>query len=145
MKKLYKDRLLKLANFLDTLPTKKFDFSRVVNNYTEIKSHPCGTVCCAIGWTPNVFPKSWEWRRFEYSDYDCDVSVSLKSRNPFNYESWASSSKEFFGLEYQEVYHLFAPGEPRPWAYRKSLSDNAKPKTVANSIRKFIQWKESQS
>ena len=40
-----KRRLLRLAEFLDSLPPEKFDLA-----YWGDQSSPCGTVACACGW-----------------------------------------------------------------------------------------------
>jgi hypothetical protein len=53
MNKTYFKRLEKLADFLDKLPREKFNFADLVS---EIDKKGCGTVCCAIGWTPKVLP-----------------------------------------------------------------------------------------
>ena len=54
-----KERLLKLADFLQELPKDKFDFTSVVEEYD--RENECGTLCCAIGWTPAVFPDLVKW------------------------------------------------------------------------------------
>ena len=40
----------KIIDFLDKLPTEKFDF------LNEVRSE-CGSVACAVGWFPNIFPE----------------------------------------------------------------------------------------
>ena len=49
----------KLINFLNNLEKEKFNLSTVVNEYDFIND--CGTVCCAVGWFPNIFQNcSWK-------------------------------------------------------------------------------------
>jgi len=55
-----KRRLRKLIAFLRALPRAKWDFNSVVKKWKE-NGHACGTVCCAIGWVPKIFPKLARW------------------------------------------------------------------------------------
>lgn len=50
-------RLNKLAAFLDKLPKTHFNFSTVCELYKPNRTNLCGTVGCAMGWAPHVFPK----------------------------------------------------------------------------------------
>ena len=59
----YGDRLLRLAKFLEKLPRRKFDFAELVADTEKRHGKDCGTVCCAVGWTPAVFPKLISWSR----------------------------------------------------------------------------------
>ncbi len=61
-------RLLKLADFLDKLPRAKFDFGVIAMQdgkpmleALKAGKERCGTVACAIGWMPAVFPRSLRW------------------------------------------------------------------------------------
>lgn len=51
------EKLIKLADFLETLPDEKFDFG------TYIRETDCGTVGCAAGWIPAAFPDDEEAQR----------------------------------------------------------------------------------
>lgn len=57
--KKYRDRLNKLADFLQKLPPRKFNIENWVDK-TDAAGE-CGTVCCALGWAPAAFPKQWKW------------------------------------------------------------------------------------
>lgn len=50
-------RLLKLATFMEMLEPAKFHYGELVS----VTDGKCGTVCCALGWTPAVFPQHWRW------------------------------------------------------------------------------------
>lgn len=50
MNKIQRKRFLRLADYLQRLPARKFNFSIFAQQKT------CGTVGCAMGWTPAVFP-----------------------------------------------------------------------------------------
>lgn len=134
MKTFHKNRLLKLADFLDNLPRKKFFFGDVVNEFDE-KNH-CGSVCCAVGWCPTVFPRHWKWTGDTFDDY----YVGLKESTTF----WDEDAAEFFGIDINEACGLFYPGSTRPWARNTMLADEATPKQVAKSIRQFVKWKEKE-
>lgn len=57
------DRIEKLADFLYDLTSERFKISDWVASWrVEDDGRTCGTVCCAIGWCPEVFPEDWEWR-----------------------------------------------------------------------------------
>lgn len=128
-------RLNKLADFLDTLPNKKFDFDWVVGDYD--RELQCGSVCCAMGWTPRVFPKLVEW--FEHDNNAFDVRMKGVSEEG----DYIVTAMVLFDISYGEADQLFTPEEPRPWMGNRALSREASAKTVANSIRKFIEWKKN--
>lgn len=132
LKKLYRDRLLKLATFLEKLPRKKFNFNTVVTG-PDIpnKTFSCGSVACAIGWCPVVFPSlaayvtgsdGWPWTVKTMSD---------------GRDGYVPTGMNLFGLTYDESNALFSPdcgseiGLP-------SLPDTATPKQVAKNIRTFV-------
>lgn len=76
MQEIHKERLLKLADFLETVPESKFDLTSFVSfpdNAPEIctdekateffvnklTDHTCGTTACALGYCPLAFPGEW--------------------------------------------------------------------------------------
>ena len=121
----YGDRLLRLAKFLEKLPRRKFDFAEYVNT-AVYRGKECGTVCCAIGWTPAVFPRMITWDRIRRETVE-DVADRL------------------FGLTVWEASDLFIPvTASRVWC-PKGLDTNATPKQVARSIRAFVAWKRGQA
>ena len=53
-----RSRLYVLADFLDRLTLAQFDFDHVIlDDNCPLKYPGCGTIGCAIGYTPHVFPK----------------------------------------------------------------------------------------
>lgn len=48
----YYKRLLTWADFLDNLHHRKFSL--------ELWANECGTVACAAGWLPTIFPRHWK-------------------------------------------------------------------------------------
>jgi hypothetical protein len=117
MKKLHKDRLLKLAKFLrEKVPDEHFDLDSFINtgdysydrhlkDLPEIakgKQRGCGTTACAVGWCPAVFPRYWEWQTEMYSEYGVRLKDSAHS-SPFG------DAEEFFDLSSTECNYLFDP------------------------------------
>lgn len=133
-----KKRLLKLADFLDQLPRRKFDFSSIIRKVDE--KHKCAAVACAIGWLPAVFPRLTKWRGLGMSFHAAHGGVCLTGENQGSFEA----AESLFGITEAEAGALFAPHMGRPWMPRSfcfPLTDYATPKAVARSIRKFVEWK----
>lgn len=121
------NRLEKLATFLDTLPRRKFDFREVVTRWDADKPS-CGSVCCAIGWTPVVFPRDWEW-------------ASENESNPIQQRGVVDDSspldiQEFFGLTEREYVEAFCPAE-NLFNPQGALPGRATPKQVARNLRRI--------
>ena len=136
MKYYHKNRLLKLAAFLDNVPPERFDLSfwygrfldggSHVNDYEYFKNN-CGTAACAIGWACTIpsFRKAG-LRINPNSDYGENYYTPVyKSYREF------TAVNEFFGLEIQDSQHLFFDSS-YPERFRTS------PKTVADRIREFV-------
>lgn len=121
MTKLHKQRLAKLAAFLRELPSKKFDFQWVVREF-DPKTN-CGTVCCAVGWTPKVFPKLVKW-----------ADSSIKTRE--GRYGFIATTELLFGLTGEEAERLFV-GKSRFSRYAV-LPPNSTPKQVAKGIEQFL-------
>lgn len=144
MKALHKNRLLKLAEFLDKLPKEKFDFSSVISK----NEGKCGTICCAVGWLPTVFPRSWMWDFVAGDETHINVfrkvpnGEDTKSSHHWHCDFWVDVSK-FFGMTEKEVEQLFFPEMDRPWDPDFMLGEEATANEVADSIRDYITWKEN--
>lgn len=117
-----KARLLKVARFLDTLTPDKWDFSQYVTAY----ENGCGTVCCALGWCPTIFPEHWV------------LDLGRPSLIRGDYGPW-NGAQIFFELTGWEVYQLFY-GENNEGI----LPETASASDVAAGIRSFIARKEIQ-
>lgn len=125
-------RLLKLADFLDKLPRKSFDFS------CTREERSCGSVGCAIGWTPNVFPRlvamtGGDWPMFgmkirDGGDVEC-------------YLDYDDLGAELFNMPAKHSSRLFTPGQASP-ADGRRLSASSRPTTVAKRIRVYARWAE---
>lgn len=128
------DRLRKLADFLDTLKRDAFNFGTLVDDWDwngRGRRQPgCGTVACAWGWAPHVFPRLLEWRA---------GTPMIRARAVCG--PWYWNASDFFGLNTREVLHLFSPGQV-PWN-KGPVYRNATPKQVAASIRRYVAWKKA--
>lgn len=128
-------RLLKLAAFLHQLPPQKFDFSEVafqdekpMLEALKARKEDCGTVACAMGWCPAVFPKDITWKN---KDQGGQLHVSL-IKSPWT-EDFEMAEK-FFELSELEAGYLFKP-------FASHLDDEATAKEVAKLIRDFVKGK----
>jgi hypothetical protein len=151
------ERLLKLAAFLETLEHKQFDFALIVRAWhRDPETHaPCGSICCAIGWLPAVFPDLVRWSGGppkeigELFDDDFEPDVVLSGANQGDYEAMNFfAADKLFNLEGTESTRLFCPGKNLPWMYATkgeghSLGSMATPQAVAESIREFCKWRET--
>jgi hypothetical protein len=119
-------RLLALADFLDKLPRKNFDWG-VVHEQQE-----CGTVACAIGWAPSV--PCLRGKIF----ISTDGSLSMPVPAAGNYRcSIYEAAEKVFGLDCLQSDFLFggyADG---------ALQSDATAKQVARHIRKFVGFLKS--
>lgn len=108
-----KERLLKLADFLDTVPAEKFD----------LRTWQCGTTACAVGWACTM-P--------EFQDEGLVLANRWPDFIPFpmyiGYTCW-TAVKQFFELTSVNADHLFDAGEYEP---------GATPQDVAVRIRRVV-------
>lgn len=137
MKKLYRDRLLKLAAFLETLARDEFYFGEYVKHYERKDAEICGTVCCAIGWCPSVFPRRWKWVQL----YAAVKPILHEYKNYYHPER--ASGAAFFGLNWEEYDHLFIPDSQRKQLGGKRLYVGSPPQRVAENIRAFVAHKQA--
>lgn len=135
-----KDRLLEMVGFLNDLDEDKFDFSAIVGSVEEKGGRLCGTLCCAIGWLPRIFPDLVKWSG---DSEDCLYSPTGRV------EGFIDVAEYVFNLSTEEVAVLFIPDRTNEELDTdipgfKLLHNNATPKEVATNILLFIKWKESQ-
>lgn len=143
------ERLRKLASFLDTLPPEKFDLEDWVTEVDPKKRHPCGTVCCAVGWLPVVDKKNWKWvseKRREYNNEGGCVR-NYRSAYPKLRKMRGHGDSYFFGYNdtWASIEEYFSVTE---WGADKLFqsehySSKATPKMVASRLRHFANAAEA--
>lgn len=127
------DKLQKLADFLRTLEDEQFYFGSVVADADE---DGCGTVCCAMGWAPAVFPKETHWH--------CGELYWNKSSNIMMcYDDIAAG---LFNAPLCEMNALFSPNQQRDidgWGQYPVCDDDAAPHEMADAIEYYIEIRRS--
>lgn len=123
-------RFRTLIEFLWQLPAEKFNFRREVEKHDE---RNCGTVCCAIGWTPVVFPELVEWHMLNVSLYTRRKKESIDSPH--------GVANGLFGLNENEFDYLFQPtyGEAEP--SECPLGPHITPQQLAAHLESFLSRK----
>lgn len=122
------DRLLKLADRLDTVPPDRFDLDAWFQSFTEDE---CGTAACAVGWACTIPEFNAAGFRAEMSDDGyCLCPQYIPADTGPVYTSWAAV-REFFGLTQPEADRLFFAGS-------YPLDSDPTPAEVAARIRGFV-------
>jgi hypothetical protein len=124
-------RLLKLADFLDTLPRERFDYSTWVGmDWKGAQNLSCGTKACALGWAATI-P---EFRRLglRLSPYREVINVKTGA------EHSNAAAQHTFGLTESEARLLFEGVDMTEGEYHIVLRSEATPKQVATHIRRFV-------
>lgn len=83
------NRLVTLIEFLKTFERKKFNFEIL-----REEKPSCGTIGCAIGWCPEVFPKLVEVRMDSYQD----PQFRFRCENWINGTNFDHIAWKLFGL-----------------------------------------------
>ena len=126
---IYAERLLKIADFLEELPPEKFNF----RDYVSESKNDCGTVCCAIGWLPKIFPEDFYWINPNYKFITSGRVVVLSRSTPLE----PHSGQHFLDLNDADWYRLFVPDYVRPIKPNR-LPPDTTAKELAIHIREFV-------
>lgn len=137
MKYYHRNRLLKLASILDTVPRKKFNLEYWISNQSDEQPttgtvNECGTAGCAIGWAMS----DRGFRKAGLKPTIDDIGFFVRKhfitipyyKGAKNFEAVAL----FFGIEENQAEHLFLD-----WYYPEQ-GNKTTPKQVAKKIRKFV-------
>jgi hypothetical protein len=117
----------KLAKFLEELPPEEFDFDII----------KCGTVACAIGWTPRVFPRLVKWHPRWYPG-----GLEASGRTVGVVRGFMGVATHLFGISSFNADRLFSsyPGYGnRIHESIPLLGGDATPKQVAAGLRMFLE------
>lgn len=130
-----RSRLTKLAELLEKLPRKRFNYGHWVGD--DWKGKPdlsCGTTACALGWATTI-PA---FRRL-----GLHLSGSAVRLRPYYLEGVLAAQKVFL-LSYDEASYLFHPDMmlSADLCMPPAPSSDTTPKQVARHIRRFLSWKE---
>jgi hypothetical protein len=123
-KKIRTDRLLKLADFLETVPRKAFDISSWVSSKATMpegeRPGDCGFAGCAMGWAAHA-------KLFRGLTMERGYIIDYPAYRGFD---GFEAAMTLFSIGDSEATSLFDIG-----GYE---SRNPTPKTVAKRIRKFV-------
>lgn len=136
MKWFHKKRLEKLATHLEKgkLGHSKFNFGMF--SFGNRKENGCGTLGCALGECPVLFPRDWSFVEWYADDITGEADfIVLACGEKYTDDSAVA----FFGINHSIVHHLFYPTTQKPENYGgRRLSSKATRKQVAANIRAFL-------
>ena len=142
-----KRRLLKLADFLQKLPRKRFDYQSWVGDDWQGKADlSCGTTACALGWATTIPSLRKAGLRLYKRDDGSGTYVTLKDRTSRGSEA---AGAEVFGITVGEAAYLFTPEydtyglDEEFQKLSTSPGYTADAKAVAKHIRNFVKVKFS--
>lgn len=146
----YKARLLKLADFLDKLPTDRFNINTFVGPDWKGKTDlSCGTTACMFGWATTMPEFQELGLRLHFnathlaafvvgSDYPLDGDFPT-------YSDSVSTGKQIFNLDEDEFNFLFLPidqgDDEIEIGERSQLSPKATSQDAAQHLRHFVMHK----
>ena len=134
----HKRRLLKLADFLDTVPPKRFDFRYWVGSTWKGKEDlSCGTTACALGWATTMPIFRRLGLRLMRSATQ-DGSVVLQRNGEDLIASPELAARYVFGLDRSSFRRLFIPTSIFTVLSSDQLPGDATAKQVARHIRTFV-------
>lgn len=130
------ERLLKLAEFLENnVPDEKFDMDLVIQKCKSVEdAKTCNSVCCAIGWTPHVFPDLVEYVR-DTTEEEVDSKgypyISLRLINGSEAMlDYLTVAERLFDISSNGAEDLF-----NPW---HDADGRPTPQMVAKEIREYV-------
>lgn len=141
MKAVHAKRLLKLADFLETLPRKRFSFESYVgadwNGEQDLSS--CGTTACALGWAASMPEFRRLGLRLDYAGPSSMMNGVTNTEGDSEYDA----AEKVFGVDDRQFEQLFIPGDKDLYS---GLEENATAKQVAKNIRRRVaDWTSEQS
>lgn len=131
-------RLNKLADFLDTVPVRRFNFSEWISDLWKggsLKAPSCKATACALGWATAI-PEFAKLGLYLFRSGDRSGQICLEGGGT-DFDAGAI----LFGIDFNQSFFLFSPeAENYLPGFRWQTPDrNATPKQVARHIRRFIE------
>lgn len=127
-----KERLLKLASFLDTLPPERFDIQHWVRyDWGGKPDLSCGTSACALGWATTIPEFREAGLRLRQTTWGF-VGVwcpGVEETDSHHHSMSQEAAQVFFGLAKKEADRIFMPD------YYDYDGEDVKPVDVAERIR----------
>jgi len=131
-------RLRKLAKHLcgTHLAHRMFYFDRLASGKMDENGNYCGSVGCALGEIPAVWPKEWKWEKNRCGDL---FSIIHKSHGGAGVAKLWGAVTKFFSITEDQAYHLFNPRKQMPQQFGgKELDEYASVEQVVDNIGAFI-------
>lgn len=130
-----KVKLLKLADHLENLPRKRFNIGQ------WCREEACGTVACAFGWCPTIFPRSG--LKIMEDKWLGDIQYKTKRGTWYDLEA----ATEFFKISFADAHKIFIGNSYREYCKHDKngfLMGNRgiTPKRVARRIRHYVETGE---
>jgi hypothetical protein len=133
---IYRKRLLVLADFLKTVPKKRFDFKHWVGlDWAGDPKLTCGTTACALGWATTIPMFKRLGMYLGKAENYVEVGICLKGIG-VDEDHFEEIGMKIFGLRNEEMHLLFVPR--MMGGNESSLGSDATAKDVARHIRKFV-------
>lgn len=142
MKVAHAKRLLKLVEFLERLPRRKFNFGVWVSGWDG--ANMCGTSGCAIGWaaTMPAFNRLGLKQRVRETYYETTGEVVWAPRGRVRRNaSPLIAAQELFGMTNVESFYCFTPERYLDSTLPRGPIREASPKVVAEHLRRFLRYK----
>jgi hypothetical protein len=149
--------LLQLADLLDKLPRRQFNYNHFVNDNWNGKASLCGTAACAGGWATTMRPVRRMGLRlqlhpYHFSQPNSAVHIVPTAANGLTKQDIICKGidRSFHALGYvfdisgTEAQYLFLPNRCFGGDLPISPLSHATPKQVARHIRRFVEWKQPQ-
>ena len=128
MNKIQAKRFKKLIDFLEELDDEKFYFGSVVSKFETVKGKRCGSVCCAIGWTPVVFPKQVAW-----------IEDMVRVKNYIEIIGYIDVASYLFGMSFSDADNLFSPFGQKYLEPPVTVCGNyCTPKDFAKTMKEYL-------
>lgn len=93
-------KLIKLRDHLKTIDDSDFDYGRCISAVKINDGNICGTVGCALGHCPTIWPDSWHI--VPHVDSESGYCLRYRFDGPV-----LNGSRSFFGLSAEQTDHLF--------------------------------------
>ena len=131
-------RLNRLADFLDTLPPERFDYSRFVgDDWAGAQDLSCGTTACALGWACT----RPEFQKLGLRLVMNDSGVFPMGMPQCGNYTWQHAAEPVFGITEDDATYLFLSDEHHQDIDYDAVSPSgdASARDVAEHIRNFVE------